>query len=182
MRSIAIFLLAYLLCVGAAVADQRDPRLDPLFEKLRETQDPSTAQQAEQAIWSIWLETESAAVNILMRKGILAMQRRDFRTALRNFDQIVDLAPDYAEGWNKRATVYYLMGAYQESLDDIVKTLDLEPRHFGALSGRGLVLTELERNEEALEAFEDALEVNPAMPSVRLNIEALRKLLEGRRI
>ncbi len=182
MRSIAIFLLTYLVWLGAAAADQRDPRLAPLFEKLRESQDPTAAQKAEQAIWTIWLETDSAAVNILMRKGILAMQRRDFRTALRNFDQIVDLAPDYAEGWNKRATVYYLMGAFKESLDDIVKTLDLEPRHFGALSGRGLVLTELERNEEALEAFEDALAVNPAMPSVRLNIEALRKLLEGSRI
>ena len=182
MRRTAILLLASWLCTTAAWADQSDPRLEGLFDELQKASDRSVAQALEQAIWQIWLMSEDAAVNALMSKGVSAMAQRDFGTALQSFDEIVKLDPDFAEGWNKRATVNYLIGAYEDSLDDIVRTLRLEPRHFGALSGRGLVLLQLERAEEALEAFEEALEVNPLMPSVRANIEALRKLLKDREI
>ncbi len=103
------------------------------------------------------------------------MSRQDFRAALRSFEQIVVLAPEFAEGWNKRATVHYLMGSYEESLKDIEKTLSLEPRHFGALSGRGLVYSALERDALALESFEQALEIHPNMPGARYNAEALRR-------
>ena len=113
-----------------------------------------------------------------MGEGVAAMQRRDYPAALRSFDSMVDLAPEFAEGWNKRATLYYLMGAYENSLDDIVRTLELEPRHFGALSGRGLILQDLGRDEEALTAFEAALDLNPQMPGARHNADALRKSLE----
>ncbi len=184
MKAIKATLLAVLLAVAVApaAADQDDTRLDELFESLTDTPDPLRAQSLEARIWRIWLEHEDGAVAELMRKGVDAMQRGDRRSALEDFDQIVTIAPDFAEGWNKRATVHYLLGNYEESLADIAETLAREPRHFGALSGRGLVYSQLEDFEAALEAFEAALEVHPHMIGPRANAEALRKLLEGQRI
>ncbi len=178
MARTAIVLLLFLGLAMPAVADQDDPRLDRLFEQLYHAPDPVVARAVEHAIWNIWLSSDDDVINALMAEGVAAMQRRDYPAALRSFDSMVELAPDFAEGWNKRATLYYLMGAYQNSLNDIVRTLELEPRHFGALSGRGMILHDLGRNEEALTAFEAALDVNPQMPGARVNVEALRKLLE----
>ena len=110
------------------------------------------------------------------------MSRRDYGSALETFEVMVGLAPDFAEGWNKRATVHWLLGNYQDSLDDIDKTLALEPRHFGALSGRGLVYINLEEWELALQAFDDALDVYPQMVGPRVNADAIRMMLEGRPI
>ena len=110
------------------------------------------------------------------------MARRDLRAALGKFDQIVKIAPGFAEGWNKRATVYYLLGNYAESLHDIDKTLALEPRHFGALSGRGLVLMELENADLALDSFEAALEIHPKLPGANHNAEALRREIQKNQI
>ena len=180
-RTAIVLLLLCGLAVPAA-ADQDDPRLDRLFEQLYHAPDPVAAQAVEQAIWEIWLTSNNDVINALMSEGVAAMQRRDYTTALRSFDSMVELAPNFAEGWNKRATLYYLMGAYENSLDDIIRTLELEPRHFGALSGRGMILHNLGRDEEALIAFEAALDLNPQMPGARLNVEALRKLLKDRAI
>ena len=178
MARTAIVLLLFLGLAMPAAADQDDPRLDRLFEQLYHAPDPVVARAVEHAIWNIWLSSDDDVINALMAEGVAAMQRRDYPVALRSFDSMVELAPEFAEGWNKQATLYYLMGAYQNSLDDIVRTLELEPRHFGALSGRGMILHDLGRNEEALTAFEAALDVNPQMPGARVNVEALRKLLE----
>ncbi len=178
MARTAIVLLLLLGLAAQAAADQADPRLDRLFEQLYHAPDPLAAQAVEHAIWEIWLTSEDDVVNALMSEGVAAMQRRDYPTALRSFDRMVEVAPDYAEGWNKRATLYYLIGAYENSLDDIVRTLELEPRHFGALSGRGMILQDLGRSEEALTAFEAALDLNPQMPGARLSVEALRKILK----
>lgn len=182
MVRIAIFLVLNLMLAGPLVADQTDPRLNQLFLDLSEAPDPAAAQPVEHTIWQIWTTSESDAVNILMRKGIEAMEQRNFLGALNNFNQVVQIAPDFAEGWNKRATVHYMMGAYEDSLKDIRETLRLEPRHFGALSGRGLVMMQLDRTDDALSAFEAALKVHPQMPGARLNAEILRKLLKDRSI
>ena len=117
-----------------------------------------------------------------MSVGVAQMSRRDYSGALGSFAQIIDADPEFAEGWNKRATVHWLMENYEESLVDIEHTLRLEPRHFGALSGRGLVYIELENWEGALEAFEAALAVNPQMRGPQINAEALRLMLERRDI
>lgn len=166
----------------AAAADQSDSRLADLFARLMKTQDLGEAFRVESEIWTVWLEHDDEAVRLLLDKGIAAMNRGDHRGALEDFDQIVAIAPDFAEGWNKRATVHYLLGNYKESLDDIAETLALEPRHFGALSGRGLVYGELEELELALESFEAALEVHPNMVGSRRNAEALRRHLQDQEI
>ena len=174
--------LVALLAVAPAAADQDDARLDGLFQELKTAPNHGAAQGAEVAIWGIWYEHDDDAIEQLMVKGRDAMGRRDFKGALRSIDQVIALAPDFAEGWNLRATLYYLMGSYEASLDDIKETLSREPRHFGALSGRGLVYSQLDEPELALRSFEEALIVNPQMPGPRVNAEVIRKELQDREI
>jgi len=179
---IAATFFAALSLVQAARADQNDARLDPLFSRLLEAPGPGEAQLLEGQIWTIWLQSDDGAVRALMQDGLQAMQQGDYARALSKFDQMVLISPDFAEGWNKRATVHYLMGRYPESLADISKTLKLEPRHFGALAGRGLVYVELEDERRALKAFEEALAIHPNLTSAAINAAQLRKILRDRQI
>lgn len=168
--------------IDPARADQNDPRLPHLFDILKQTQNPLEAQLAEQQIWRIWMVSPDDTVNLLMLRGVEAMSAQDLKTAFRVFTDVTEIAPEFAEGWNKRATVLYLIGAYPESIADIDRTLALEPRHFGALSGLGLCNAELDRTEAALDAFERALAVNPHMDGARTNAELMRRKIEGDRI
>ena len=129
-----------------------------------------------------WTESDDDVVALLMNQGLAAMARHDLRAALGKFEQIVKIAPGFAEGWNKRATVYYLIGNYSGSLQDIERTLNLEPRHFGALSGRGLVLLELEDMKAALASFEAALKVYPQLSGASHNAKALRREIQKHEI
>ena len=172
--AVAAILTALATTVPAA-ADQNDGRLDGLFAKLLDLPDQREAQDVELRIWGIWREYDDNAIVELMRQGYRGMEGRDFRAALRAFDPVVAIAPVFAEGWNARATLYYLMGRHEDSLADIKRTLVLEPRHFGALSGRGLVYAALEQWRPALDAFEKALEVNPHMTGARTNADAIRE-------
>jgi len=175
-----VLAVAVLLAAGpAALADQSDGRLDGLFARLQAA-GPAEALRVEGEIWQIWTQSDDGAVRGLMGDGLAAMQRGDYRHALAKFDQMVVIAPGFAEGWNKRATVHYLLGNYGQSLSDIAKTLELEPRHFGALSGRGLVYVKLEDERRALEAFEAALAVHPHLAGAATNAEQLRKILRDR--
>ncbi len=179
----AIVLLACVVfAIAPVAADQMDPRLDELFAQLKAAPNYGAAQPAEAAVWGLWSETDDPAVRILMGNGLAAMARRDYRLALEKFDQVIAIAPDFAEGWNKRATVYYLIGLYSASLSDIDKTLALEPRHFGALAGRGLVFIELDEEELALESFDAALAIHPNLPGAAANAKVLRKRLDDRAI
>lgn len=165
---------------GPAPADQNDRRLDGLFERLHATGDAAESRGIEQEIWRIWLESDDAVVDRLMRQGMAAMGLRRLELALERFDRIVERAPEFAEGWNKRATVHYLMGDLQASVLDIERTLDLEPRHFGALSGLGLIYDAIDEPRAALRSFEAALRLNPHLEGTRERIEALRRELRGR--
>lgn len=164
-----------------AVASQHDPRLTELFQKLEAATSVEQAHAIEEAIWRIWLVSENDTVNRYMAAGLSAMSSRDPETALALFDEIVRIAPDFAEGWNKRATVHYLLGQFDESIADIRRTLALEPRHFGALSGLGLVYLALGRDGKALDAFDQALRIYPLMPGWNTHIRELREKLEGQR-
>ncbi len=170
------------LHAGPAAADQDDPRLEALFARLKAAPDADAAQDVEAAIWHIWVQSDDEVIGMLMAQGVAAMSRRDLRAALGKFDQIVKIAPGFAEGWNKRATVHYLLGDFSGSLHDIARTLKLEPRHFGALSGRGLVLIELEDMKLALESFEAALAVYPKLHGASHNAEALRREIQKHEI
>jgi tetratricopeptide (TPR) repeat protein len=174
--------LVMLLIAGHAEparADQDDPRLDGLFQRLQHTPNAAEAQAVEQQIWQIWLKSDDAAINRLMQEGVFAMNEQDYPAALQAFTRMVDQAPEFAEGWNKRATVYYLMGNWSASVRDIQRTLTLEPRHFGALFGLGLIYEELDEPEAALRSFEATLVLNPHSASTRQMIDQLRQQLRG---
>jgi tetratricopeptide (TPR) repeat protein len=178
----AATILAMLLIAGRgepAIADQDDPRLDGLFERLQTTSNPAEAHALEQRIWRLWLEADDAGLNRLMQQGIVAMSDQRYATALQTFDRMVAQAPEFAEGWNKRATVHFLMGNWQASVRDIQQTLALEPRHFGALFGLGMIYDALEQPEAALRSFEATLALNPHSDSTRQRIEQLRQQLRG---
>ncbi len=179
LRCLFVLLLA---APGAAQVDQTDSRLDQLFARLQVTDDFDEARVIEQAIWATWIRTDDELLNLEIAAGIDAMERGNAPEALRIFDKVVERAPKYAEGWNKRATLYYFMSAYEASIADVERTLALEPRHFGALAGLGLIYAALGEDKKALEAMERALKVHPHLPGVRANVDALRKKLRGKPI
>jgi tetratricopeptide (TPR) repeat protein len=170
------------LPASSALTDQTDPRLRSLFEQLKTAPGPDAASSIEDQIWTIWLEPSDPTIGLLLTNGISALSLGEHQVALEMFDELVMRAPNFAEGWNKRATVHYLLDNLQESLADINATLELEPRHFGALSGRGLVYAKLGDLERALTAFKEALEVSPQSLGPRANVKAIRALLGQRDI
>ena len=183
MRHALAILIAVLgLGFADARSDQTDPRLKGLFEQLKTAQTPEAAAPVEAEIWTIWAKSGDSDLDHVFEVGSRAMSVGDVATALKIFDAIVHKAPDFAEGWNKRATVYYMMGNYEASLADIDRTLELEPHHFGALAGLGLVNIELDRDEAALDAFERVLKVTPQSQSARYNIEVVKQRIKDKSI
>lgn len=144
----AMVLAAVTLLAPPALASQNDGRLDVLFARLRTTDSAAEATAITREIWAIWQQSESDTVNVLMAKGIDEMSRGNYGAALDVFTQMVEAEPNFAEGWNKRATVYYLIGEFDASVRDIDRTLALEPRHFGALSGLGSSISLSEMSEQ----------------------------------
>ena len=161
-------------CPGAR-AGQDDPRLAPLFDKLKTTPSDDEAKAAERQIWQIWIEHQNPEIARLMRQGITAMGEDDQAAALDDFDAVVKYDKNFAEGWNKRATIEFVMGDYSASVADIERTLALEPRHFGALAGLGQIYLALDRKALALKAFHAALAINPHLDSVRQTVKSLEK-------
>ncbi len=162
------------------MADQTDPRLADLFSRLQTTDDATDAAVAANLIWAIWHQSDDDRINDLMRQGLTQMSSRDYADAVATFSEMIDLDAGFAEAWNKRATVHYLLGDYGASVKDIDRTLELEPRHFGALSGLGLIMVAMENEEAAIAAFEATLAVNPFAAGAEQNLEALRALQKRR--
>jgi tetratricopeptide (TPR) repeat protein len=181
---IAAGLAASILILGGALApaDQKDTRLPGLFDSLKKASSTDEANAVEQKIWAIWLQANDPSIDKLMEQGSDAMRNQDYPTAMQSFNAIIAQKPDFAEGWNKRATLYYLMGDYQHSLKDIDRTLELEPRHIGALSGLGLVNMQLDREEAAADAFQRVLDIDPQSASAQMNLAIVKDLLKRKSI
>jgi tetratricopeptide (TPR) repeat protein len=179
---LAILVATVALGLSDGRADQSDPRLKALFESLRNAPSPEAAAGVEGQIWEIWAKSGDASLDQVFQVGSHAMAIGDTNTALKIFDAIVQKAPNFAEGWNKRATIHYMMGNYEASLADIDRTLELEPHHFGALAGLGLVNIGLDRDEAALDAFERVLKVDPQSQSARQNIEIVKQRIKDKSI
>ncbi len=179
--AIAAFLAAGVMlgASASARADQNDPRLDDLFQALQTVEDAALADRIEQRIWVRWTQIGDPLVGGLMQSAARAMDRGAYDRAIATLNQVVQAAPNYAEGWNRRATARFLAGDYEGSLADIERVLTLEPRHFGAISGRGQCLVALGREKEALAAFRRALEINPHLKGAEASIEALEERLSG---
>ena len=151
-----------------------------MHELLRDAND-LVRDYAEQALWALWSRSGDSGVDALMARGVEAMQAGEHQAAIAAFSEVVKRKPAFAEGWNKRATVYYLAGEYQKSIADCAEVLKRNPRHFGALAGLGQIYMQLERYEEALRWLRQALEVNPNLLGVEFNIKGIERLLAGKR-
>lgn len=156
--------------------------IESLLNRLHDAEDIQTAGILEEAILRAWLVSGSETIDLLMSRTVIAMREDDLPLALDFCNAIVDLAPEFSEGWNKRATVLYMLKDFRGSLDDVERTLELEPRHFGALSGLGLILLELGNQAGALKAFRLALDVHPFLENARKSVERLELEVEGRGI
>ena len=165
-----------------AAADQHDHRLPDLFKRLQEAKSPTEANIIESVIWAIWAQSGNKELDRLLSEGAAAMSVEDYATAMVDFDKLIERAPQFAEAWNKRATLHYLMGDMQASLDDIDKTLALEPRHFGALAGLGLVNIGLERDEAARDAFQRVLQIDPMNLPARANLKEIQQEIDKKSI
>jgi tetratricopeptide (TPR) repeat protein len=136
---------------------------------------------AEHSVWQVWSRSGDAEVDGLLQTGIEQMSRGDVPTAVETFTRVIERKPDFAEGWNKRATVYFLMGEHEKSLRDCDEVMKLNPDHFGALAGYGQIYLQLDQPERALAYFRRALHVNPNLHAVRQVIPQLEQLLTERR-
>jgi tetratricopeptide (TPR) repeat protein len=136
---------------------------------------------AEHSVWQVWSRSGDAEVDDLLQLGIEHMNRGDGPAALETFTKVIERRPDFAEGWNKRATVYFLMGEHEKSLRDCDEVIKRNPAHFGALAGYGQIYLRLDQPERALEYFRRALRVNPNLGAVRQVIPQIEELLTERR-
>ena len=158
---IFIVSISLLFASKIALADQNDPRLNNLFKKLNETENQDEIRDLISDIWNIWYEVDDPKVIEYFEKGIQAMNIRNYPLAIRFFNNLIEEDPNFAEGWNKRATVHFMMGNFDESMQDIIKTLELEPRHFGALDGMGLIFIHQGQFQQAIDVYDKMLEIFP---------------------
>jgi tetratricopeptide (TPR) repeat protein len=156
--------------------------LDFLFGALKAAPDEASAKQVEARIWAIWIRTPSDTAALLMVRAKAAMDAEKYDVALKLLDAVVKLRPDYVEAWNRRATVYYMQNDYQHSLEDIEQVLVREPRHFGALVGLGRIMQDIGDDKRALDAFRQALAVNPYLEEIPERVKSLTEKVEGRDI
>ena len=185
MKKLSLYVFLVLLFCGNTIADSkdRDVKLNQLFEQLKKSDNVSIALEIEMKIWNIWsTHPTQKKLTQSLAKGSDLMSKGDLETAYKIFSTIIDSAPDWAEGWNKRATVLYLMGRYQHSLNDIDKVLKRESRHFGALSGQGLVHIKLKNYGKAVESYEAVQKIYPSVNSAKIMIPQLKKLIKDESI
>ncbi|MFM8678444.1 MAG: tetratricopeptide repeat protein [Alphaproteobacteria bacterium] len=176
MRRLRRILLALLVALAAATSARASGGpSDALFERLAAAGDPAQARRVEGEIWAAWAEQGGPAAASLMQLGTAAMAAGNLPAALGLFDAITRQHPSYAEGWNKRATVFYMLGALDNAAEDCAKVLALEPRHFGALSGLGMIRARQDRVDEAVEAFAKALAIHPHLEGARQKLDELRR-------
>jgi tetratricopeptide (TPR) repeat protein len=150
-----------------------------LLEALHD-EDAGVRALAEQAVWRVWTRSGDPDVDALMKSGMRYMEAGQLGAAVDAFTQVIERQPDFAEGWNKRATVYFLIGDYDQSLEDCDETLKRNPNHFGALSGCGAIYAQREELDRAAEYFERALEVNPNLHGIEQGLALIRQRLGTR--
>jgi tetratricopeptide (TPR) repeat protein len=160
----------------------RTRNLDFLFGALKAAPDDDSAKQVENRIWALWMASGSDTANLLMARAKAAIDSNDLDLAIELLDALVKIKPDYIEAWNRRATLHYMRKEYAPAMEDIRQVLIREPRHFGAMSGLGMILQEFGDEKHALDAFRRALEINPHLSKIDEMVKALAEKVEGRGI
>ena len=162
------------------LSEKREERLDQLFAILKDAKNKQLSQKAVQEIESIWSKSGSDTIDLLVEWAGEAANNKEYGKALDFLDNVVRLKPDYAEGWNKRATVHFLNEDFGLSIADVERTLELEPRHFGALAGLGIMLLDYNEEARALEFMQRAIEINPSLEHLKKRTQTLREKIKGR--
>ena len=155
--------------------DKQQKKIDDLFDQLKIASSYESSKEIESQIWELWITHPSEdSLTALLADGSSYMSQNKLETAYETFTKTIELDSNWAEAWNKRATVLYLMGQYELSQNDINKVLEIEARHFGALSGQGLVQTALKNYQKAIDSYIEAHKVHPNMRSPLIMIEKLK--------
>ena len=170
--------VALILCIPVVVAaDQSDQRLDGLFQTLQDSQDADELIEVEGSIWEIWYQSGVAEIDVMMVEAGELVRSGELATAEAIYASVIEQAPAFSEGWNRRATVRFYQRDYDGSLEDIEQTLKLEPRHFGAIWGLGMIMGVQQDYQRAIIAFEKLLEIKPNSRDARPRIELLKQEL-----
>ena len=182
MKKLLKILVLGLLFFSNVNAEERESELNNLFKQLKNSED-TKAIEIENKIWKIWSihpsnDRRGYRLTELLAQGSFLMAKEELNKAYEIFSQIILVDPNWAEGWNKRATVLYLMGRYQDSLIDIDEVLKRENRHFGALSGQGLVQTKLKNYEKAIKSYQAVQKIYPSIKAAKVMIPHLKKLIK----
>jgi tetratricopeptide (TPR) repeat protein len=156
--------------------------LDRLFDALKVAPDDESAKYVENRIWAIWFASASDTANLLMGRAKTAADAKDYDLAIKILNAVIDIRPDFVEAWNRRATIYYTKKEFALALEDIQQVLAREPRHFGALSGLGIILQELGDDKHALDAFRRALAIHPRLERIPDLVKKLADKIDGRDI
>ena len=159
-RQIILFLF-FIFLSSQSFSDQNDKRLNHLFDKLIVTEDQLEIEKLTQQIWKIWHEIDDPKMTTAFETGVQMMNLGFYSRAIDYFDMVIFEIPNFAEAWNKRATVHFMMGNFDQSMQDIIKTLELEPRHFGALDGMGLIFIHQGQFQQAIDVYDKMLEIFP---------------------
>ena len=180
MKKIFYIFIFLLFSNNIYAAQDREEELNKLFNQLKNTYNNLSAKEIESKIWKLWTTHPSEpTLTELLAEGSYYMSQNQLANAHEMFSKAIELDPNWAEAWNKRATVLYLMGKYELSQNDIDKVLSLEERHFGALSGQGLVQSALKNYQLAIDSYIEAHKIYPAMESPMIMIERLKKLIKN---
>ena len=164
------------------VANEREKELNVLFNKLQDTNSKFTS-EIEQKIWKIWsTHPKNNELTLMLLKGSKLADNQKLNEAVKLFSEVIEIDPYWAEAWNKRATVFFLLGEFQKSQNDIDKVLKLEKRHFGALAGQGLVNIHLKNYEKAILSYQKAQKIYPAMKSPKIMIKEIEELIKKQSI
>ena len=183
MKKVFLIFFVFLFSSWSFAQNEITSELDELFEKLKKTNNPMTAKKIEGKIWKLWTTHPSEeSLTDLLAKGSEYMAQNQLTSAHNVFSKAIELDPNWAEAWNKRATVLYLMGNFELSQNDIDMVLKLEKRHFGALSGQGLVQTAMKNYQKAIDSYIEAHKVHPFMKSPMIMMEKLQIELQKQSI
>ena len=182
MRVFILALFLNFLSITNIFSEERENELNKLFIDLK-VDNINLAFKTEQKIWKIWrTHPTDKNLTLIMQKGSNLININKPNDAINVFTNLIDLDPNWAEAWNKRATVFYLVGEYQKSQNDIDKVLELEKRHFGALAGQGLVNIKLKNYEKAIQSYEKVQQIYPSMQSPKIMIEQIEELIKKQSI
>ncbi len=169
-----------LAAAGKEDAEQTPENISQeLLDKLKTVESDEEAALLEEEIWDAWLVSGSATVDIMMKRGLEYQEAQDAQSARDMFDRAIAIKPEYAEGWNRRALLFFNDGKYDEAIADLESTLTYEPRHFGAWIGLGMIFESIERPEAALKAYRKALEIHPHAAAAQQGERRLSRVVEG---